>query len=94
MMARYKTPTFKQMAERTFPWRVDIDVPGFGLGPRLDQMHAWCRERGCEWEQHGYQRPRPGEVPQHVVRFYFSERGDALAFLLRWDGELSKRRGR
>jgi hypothetical protein len=52
-------------------------------------MHAWCRERGCEWDQHGYVRPRPGEVPQDVVRFYFMQEAVAVVFQTRWGGELS-----
>ncbi|MPY70902.1 MAG: hypothetical protein GEU92_12525 [Alphaproteobacteria bacterium] len=65
-----------------------MKLPGRGLGPRLDAMRAWCRERGCEWDQHGYRCPRPGEVPQDVVRFYFMQGDDALAFKRLWGGEL------
>jgi hypothetical protein len=36
-------------------------------------------------------RPRPGEVPQDVVRFYFMKKADAVAFLAQWGGELSAR---
>jgi hypothetical protein len=36
-------------------------------------------------------RPRPGQVPQDVVRFYFMQEGDAAAFLGCWGGELSEK---
>jgi hypothetical protein len=35
--------SFKREAERTLPHRVDIPVPGTGLGRRLTDMLAWCR---------------------------------------------------
>jgi hypothetical protein len=90
-MPRYKAISSKKVAERAYPWRVDIEVPGTGLGSRLNEMHEWCRDRSCRWEQHSRTQWRPGDIPLGFARFYFMADTDAAAFLRRWGGTLSRR---
>jgi hypothetical protein len=75
-----------EQAERRFPWRVDVPVPGLGLQQRLTAMLDWCERRlgGAldGWDQHGI------TIPIHVARFYFVGAADALAFVSEWGGEV------
>lgn len=72
----------RSAAEDKFPHRVDIRVPQFGLGGRLNEMHAWCAENvpAGQWDQHGYSERKPGEVPVDYARFYFESAEDAERF--------------
>ena len=54
-MVRQRQP-FKD-AERRFPHKVDVPVPGDGLGLRLNEMMAWCRVHAGEWDRHGHTEP-------------------------------------
>jgi len=84
-MARYKS-TFraKQDAQR-FPWAVDIPVPGTGLGRRLDEMDAWCREEVADaWARHN--RTIKGV---HIARTYFQTDEAAEAFQERFGGDVT-----
>jgi hypothetical protein len=65
---------FKNDAERTFPHRVDISVPGSGLGRRLTDMHAWCSAN----------ERRKGFQPVEFARFYFMREADAASFRAQW----------
>jgi len=90
-MPRYKSESNKSIAERIYPHRVDVTVPPGGLGGRLDGMLEWCRQRGCEWAQHGQRQHEPGQVPVDYARFYFARESDAVAFRQRWnDAEEAK----
>jgi hypothetical protein len=77
---------FKKEAERTFPHRVDIFVPGSGLGRRLTDMHAWCSANVAadEWAEHGHTERRKGFQPIEFARFYFMHEADAAAFRAQW----------
>jgi hypothetical protein len=78
---------FKDEAERRFPHKVDIPVPGNGLSRDLTAMLDWCRERVPEagWAYHGHTaRPRKGEVRLHYARWYFADATDAEAFRQQW----------
>lgn len=93
MRSKFDNHPFKREAERTFPWRVDIEVPPLGLGDRLTEMLGWCRARLAvqEWAQHG-ERWRPvGQAPREVVRFYFADPEQAEIFQTAWGGEISQR---
>ena len=81
-MTRRSVPT-KKLAEDRYHWRVDIEVPPDGLGPRLNAMHDWCRERKVDWAQHGYL-----EAMRDFARFYFMAEAAAVAFRERWGGEV------
>jgi hypothetical protein len=88
-MARATDPnTFKREAERRFPHRVDIPVPGSGLGRRLTDMLDWCRDHVAAdgWAQQGHSERRKGEVPQDYARFYFASEADTAAFRKLWAG--------
>ena len=87
MNAQRRSITRRQQVERAFPFRVDVEVPPFGLGKRLDAMLAWCREHvpAGEWDQHGWQERRgPMADPRHWSRFYFADERQAEAFLGFW----------
>src|SRR5262250_77645 len=48
----------KREAGRRDPHRIDIPVPLFGMGGRLNDMRAWCAEHSAgQWEQHGTTDP-------------------------------------
>ena len=71
----------KREAEAAFAHRVDVPVPPFGLGQRLNHMRAWCRDRcGRDWAQHHHSEGRLNDF----ARFYFSRPEDAAAFRERW----------
>lgn len=64
------------------PRRVDIPLPAHGLGGRLNDMIAWCRERVAagQWDQHDYTERKPGEMPVDYARFYLATAEAAEAF--------------
>ncbi len=78
--------SFKREAERRYPHKVDIPVPGSGLGRRLTDMHAWCAANVAagEWAEHGHSERRKGEQPADFARFYFMRESDAEAFRRTW----------
>src|SRR5436190_658553 len=78
--------SIQKEAERRFPHRVDIPVPGSGLGRRLTEMHDWyaANVSTSTWAQHGHQERRKGEMPIDFARFYFATEADAGEFTLRW----------
>ena len=78
--------SFQRDAERRFLYRVDIPVPGSGLGRRLTEMHDWCRQNVVPsgWAQHGHGERRRGERPVDFARFYLATEADAEAFRKRW----------
>jgi hypothetical protein len=83
-MTRYHYQT-RRDAERRYPHRVDIPVPPNGLGGRLNEMLAWCRERLTEWEHHGVTAGRDERgVASDAVRFYFMDEIAARQFRERW----------
>jgi hypothetical protein len=71
----------KDDAERRFMYKVDIPVPGTGLGRDLTAMLECCHARvpRLGWEYHGHTtRPSKGAPPQHCARWYFAEAVDRL----------------
>ena len=74
--------SFQKAAERRFAHRVDVPVPGNGLGRRLTEMHDWCAANVAAgtWAQHGHQERRKGGIPVDFVRFYFANEHDAESF--------------
>jgi hypothetical protein len=88
MNAQRRSITTRQIAERTFPHNVDILVPSFGLGQRLNAMLEWCRENVPPqgWDHHGWEERRGHRVdPRSWARFYFMDADRAEAFRRRWD---------
>jgi len=73
-------------AERRFRRKVDIRVPGGGLGRRLTDILDWCRENiaAGAWNEHGRSERRKGEAPADFARFYFINEAAAAAFRRRW----------
>jgi len=84
-MDRARYPTRVEV-ERRFPHKVDIPIPTVGLGRRLADMLAWCRESldSAEWDQHVRKEREAGEVLVDLARFYFANAADAEAFRRRW----------
>jgi hypothetical protein len=78
--------SFKREAERRLPHRIDIPVPGSGLGRQLTDMLDWCRANiaAGTWAQHGHGEKRKGEAPRDYARFYFASEADAAAFRRLW----------
>jgi hypothetical protein len=76
----------KKAAEAKYPHRVDVPVPGSGLGNRLTEMLEWCGANVAAgmWSQHGHSERRKGEWPRDFARFYFSTEADAAAFKKQW----------
>jgi hypothetical protein len=69
-------------AEAKFPHRVDVPIPGSGLGNRLTEMMVWCRRNvpGGKWVQHGHSEGHKRNRPADFARFYFATEVDAEAF--------------
>lgn len=44
-MIRRKGEMTNRIAEREFPFGVEIEVPPGGLGERLNELHRWCGDR-------------------------------------------------
>jgi hypothetical protein len=78
--------TFKREAERTLPHRVDIPVPGGGLGRRLTDLLDWCRSHiaADTWAEHGHSEKRKGVATLYFSRFYFASEADAEMFRKLW----------
>ena len=76
----------KKDAEATYPHRIDVPVPGGGLGKRLPAMLDWCRENVAAglWAEHGHSERREGVAPLYYSRWYFMTEADAAAFRWRW----------
>jgi hypothetical protein len=76
----------RKAAERRFPHRIDVSVPGSGLGNRLTEMLAWCRENvpAGTWVHHHHRERRKGDPPADFARFYFLYEAVAEAFRRRW----------
>jgi hypothetical protein len=76
----------QQAAEARFLRNVDIAIPDSGLGRRLIEMMAWCRDRmmADEWDSHTHTQRTPAGTPITSVRFYFSTEADAAAFKKQW----------
>ena len=89
MPRRTARKPFKIEAEKTYLWRVDIDVPEHGFDHA--KPHAWCRANVTEWAQHSYRRKVAGSVPVDVVRFYFADPFEAELFQGQFGGRLVKR---
>jgi hypothetical protein len=84
-MARYHYQTRRE-AERRYPHQVDIPVRPPGLGGRLNEMLAWCREHFTEWTHAGVTLPDRNErgIAIDAVRFYFMDEIAAQQFQERW----------
>src|SRR5262249_44932153 len=77
-------------AERQYPHKVDVIVPGGGLGNRLTRMMEWCRAHVTPaelWDSHGVRdwklRDENG-FPRDLARFYFMDQADAEVFRRVW----------
>jgi len=73
-------------AEAKYPHRVDVPVPGDGLGKRLPAMLDWCSKNvePGQWAEHAYSERRKGSAPLYFSRWYFMTEGDAVAFRWQW----------
>lgn len=70
-------------AERRFPVRIRIGIPGAGLGERLNRMHVWldenCGAAGWCMTPSGVRG-----VLSDAVAIYFLDAAIASAFVARW----------
>ena len=79
----------RRQVERRLTYTVDIPVQAEGgLGKRLDDMIAWCRDNLATdaWAQFGHAEHEPGQAPRDFVRFLFLDEGAAERFQERWGG--------
>lgn len=84
-MARIHTQR-KRDAERRFAFRVDVPVPEYGLGSRLNEMLAWYRAniKADTWAAHCHTEKQPGQIAADYCRFYFMNADEADLFRWRW----------
>ena len=75
-MARYKSVLRAESDAKSYPFHVDVPVPGTGLGTRLDRITAWIGAHiGRDWRQHGER-----VSGQHVARYMFRSEAHAHLF--------------
>lgn len=75
-MPRFKSILRAQSDARTYPFHVDVPVPGTGLGARMDVIAAWIGDHiGSDWRQHGER-----VSGQHVARYMFRRQAHARCF--------------
>jgi hypothetical protein len=77
-------------AERQYPHRIDVPVPGTCMGDRLARMMESCRQNVSTvglWDSHGVRDWRHRDengFPRDLARFYFMDEVDAEAFRRAW----------
>jgi hypothetical protein len=78
--------TGRRAAEAKYPHRVDVPIPAGGLGNRLTEMMAWCRQEvpAGAWTQHGRGEGHRHDRPADFACFYFMTEANAEAFRRRW----------
>ena len=64
-----------ELAERKYPWRVDIEVRPGGLGPRLNAMMDWCISARSIGRNTARRSTCEVKFQQDFARFYFPDRG-------------------
>ena len=70
-------------AEREFPVRIRLGVPGQGLGERLNRIQAWLDE-DCGADGWAMMPSGLRGVPNDAVAVYFRDAALAGAFVARW----------
>jgi hypothetical protein len=70
-------------AEREFPVRVRVALPGAGLGRALEGMHAWL-DQNCGADRWTTAPSGTHGVVNDAVAFYFRNATLAAAFVARW----------
>ena len=73
---RYTGQTSQHLLKVTHPHEVELRVPARGIGPRLDAILRWHRERGLK-SCRGRSR---FDGRNHFVCWRFSKQDDADAF--------------
>jgi hypothetical protein len=72
-MGRYKSVLMAEKDAREFPHHVELPIPPFGLGKRLDIIAAWLDTNiGSEWRSHSHL-----EKGEHTARYMFRSEQDA-----------------
>ena len=75
-MGRYKSVLMAEKDARDFPHHVELPIPPFGLGKRLDIIAAWLNTHiGPEWRSHSHL-----EKGEHTARYMFRSEEDAAEF--------------
>jgi hypothetical protein len=83
-MTRYKGRASAKSIARDFPFTVEITVPEFGLGKRIDPMYAFHAQRGIQVQR----GPGRREGERDIIRWCFLDPAIAQAFALEFDGTL------
>ncbi len=76
-MTRRSTPSAKR-DDDAFPIRIKLAVPPDGLGKRLDEIHAWLREK---LPRDAYAVHSARAIGGSAMAVYFTSLADAAAFL-------------
>ncbi len=75
-MGRYKSVLMAEKDARDFPHHVELPIPPFGLGKRLDIIAAWLNTHiGPDWRSHSHL-----EKGEHTARYMFRSEQDAERF--------------
>ena len=75
-MGRYKSVLMAEKDARDFPHHVELPIPPFGLGKRLDIIAAWLNTNiGTDWRSHSHL-----EKGEHTARYMFRSEQDANWF--------------
>ena len=81
---RYKGQSGPRQIDRDYPHQVEIEVPGDGLGTRLNAMHEACG--GVDYRTRGIGK-RLMETGRDGIRFCFKTPELADEFQARFGGE-------
>ncbi len=81
----------QKRAEARYRYRVDLPVPRYGLGRKIDDMDDWCHQYVGDFEHHGWQKRVAGHIPIDYIRYYFDLAEIARQFHKLFGGDISKR---
>jgi hypothetical protein len=82
-MGRYKSVLMAEKDARDFPHHVELPIPPFGLGKRLDIIAAWLNTNiGPDWRSHSHL-----ERGEDTALYMFRRHDEAVRFSEALNGE-------
>ncbi len=82
-MGRYKSVLMAERDARDFPHHVELPIPPFGLGKRLDIIAAWLNINiGPDWRSHSHL-----ERGEDTALYMFKRHDEAVRFSEALNGE-------
>lgn len=81
-MRRSSRYSLRDLAEKAYPWRAIVEVPGEGFGNRINMMMDWLSAEAGGWGKgfEQYPAPRKRGEPDAVI-IYFREKATRDRFL-------------